>query len=77
MNRLRLLRLGFFLFGLLMVGQLFRVAVVSHEFYAALADGQHELFKKLFPERGKIYARDKKSGDQPFLLATNQKLSLV
>lgn len=77
MNRLRLLRIGFFLFGLLMIGQLFRVAVVSRNFYAALAEGQHELFKKLFPERGKIYARDRKSGDQPFLLATNQKLALV
>ncbi len=77
MNRLRLVRLGFFAVGLLLIGQLFRVQVLSHGFYTALAEGQHDLFQHLFPKRGKIYARDRKSGDQTFLLATNRTLNLL
>ncbi len=75
-QRLRLLRLGFLISGLLIIAQLFRIQVLSHSFYVALANGQHELFQKLFPARGKIYARDKRS-DQEYLLATNQTLTLV
>ncbi|HJV32877.1 MAG TPA: penicillin-binding protein 2 [Patescibacteria group bacterium] len=77
MSRLRLIRLGFFAFGLVILGQLFRVQVLGHDFYAALAEGQHDLFRHLFPQRGKIYARDKATGDQDFLLATNRSLHLL
>lgn len=77
MNRLRLLRFGFLTVGLLLIGQLFRIQVLSHDFYVALAEGQHDLFQHLFPERGKIYARDRQSGDQAFLLATNRTLNLL
>jgi len=77
MSRLRFIRLGFFLAGLLIIGQLFRVQVMAHDFYSALAEGQHDLFRQLFPERGRIYARDGNSGDQTFLLATNRKLNLL
>ncbi len=77
MSRLRLIRIGFFFTGLLLIGQLFRIQVLSHDFYAALAEGQHDLFQKLFPARGKIYARERQSGDQVFLLATNRTLSLL
>ncbi|MEK7545897.1 MAG: penicillin-binding protein 2 [Patescibacteria group bacterium] len=77
MSRLRLLRLGFFLFGALIFGQLFRIQVLGHDFYAALAEGQHDLFRQLFPERGKIYARDRASGDQEYLLATNRPMHLL
>lgn len=77
MSRMRFIRIGFFVFGLAIVGQLFRVQVLSHEFYAALAEGQHDLFQHLFPERGKIYARDHATGDTTFLLATNRKLNLL
>ncbi|MFA5853993.1 MAG: penicillin-binding protein 2 [Patescibacteria group bacterium] len=77
MSRLRLLRIGFFVVGLLLIGQLFRIQVLSHDFYVALAEGQHDLFQHLFPERGKVYARDRQSGDQTFLLATNRTLNLL
>jgi cell division protein FtsI/penicillin-binding protein 2 len=77
MSRLRFIRLGFFLAGLVIVGQLFRVQVLAHGFYTALAEGQHDLFRQLFPERGRVYARDDKAGEQLFLLATNRKLSLL
>lgn len=77
MSRLRVIRLGFFAVGLVIVGQLFRVQVLQHDFYSALAEGQHDLFRQLFPERGRIYARDGGAGDQTFLLATNRKLNLL
>jgi len=78
MSRLRLVRLGFFLAGFLIIGQLFRVQVLAHDFYSALAEGQHDLFRQLFPERGRIYARDGGGADdQTFLLATNRKLNLL
>ncbi len=77
MNRLRVVGIGFFAVSLLLIGQLFRVQVLSHSFYAALAEGQHDLFQHLFPERGKIYARDHQTGDQTFLLATNRTLNLL
>ena len=77
MSRLRLLRLGFFLCGLVILVQLFRLQVLGNSFYAALAEGQHDLFRHLFPQRGKIYARDRATGDQPFLLATNRTLNLL
>lgn len=77
MSRLSFIRLGFFLAGLLIIGQLFRVQVLAHDFYSALAEGQHDLFRQLFPERGRIYARDGDSADQTFLLATNRKLNLL
>ena len=64
MNRLKLLRIGFALFGALMLAQLFRIQVISHGFYAALAEGQHDIFLKLFPSRGRIYARDHKADDR-------------
>ncbi len=77
MSRLRFIRLGFLLTGLIIMGQLFRIQVLSHGFYSALAEGQHEIFRHLFPERGRIYARDGMSGGQEFLLATNRTLNLL
>ncbi len=77
MSRLRALRLVFFAFGLVVLVQLFRIQVIGNDFYAALAEGQHDLFRHLFPQRGKIYARDHASGDQEYLLATNRTLNLL
>lgn len=77
MSRLRAIRIGFFLFGFLILGQLFRIQVLGHDFYAALAEGQHDLFRHLFPQRGKIYARDMASGEREYLLATNRSLHLL
>src|SRR5258708_5408403 len=75
-GRLRFLRLMFLVAALLILGQSFRLQVLSHGFYVALADGQHDLFQKLFPERGRIYATGP-DGSQQALLAANRKLSLV
>ncbi len=36
------------------------VQIIDHDFYTALANGQHELFKTLVPDRGTIYVHDYK-----------------
>jgi len=57
-------RLTFFnviisLFIFLILFRLFFLQVVEHNFYEALASGQHEIYKELVPIRGQIYAQDK------------------
>ena len=75
-KRLRFVRLGFLVAGIIVTAQLFRIQVLSRGFYTALADGQHELFQHLFPERGRIYASDPKTG-QVSLVAANRSSSLA
>ncbi len=58
-------RIEFFLFGMIIfaaviIVKLFVIQIMDHETYAALASGQHELFKKLYPERGHVFAHDGK-----------------
>ncbi len=58
--------------------RLFYMQVIEHDFYAALASGQHEIYKELNPERGKIYMQDTRGGrDDLYPLATNQDLYLI
>jgi len=74
-------RLGFltaviFLIGGVIFFRLFTLQIFNHAFYAALAQGQYQVFANLIPERGQIFARDKYS-ETLFPLASNQKLTLV
>ncbi len=39
--------------------RLFSLQIVKHTFYAALAQGQHELLQKLIPLRGEIFIQEK------------------
>lgn len=75
-GRLRLVGAAFAVLGLVIVGQLFRIGILQHDFYSALASDQHEYIQRLFPARGKILARDPKTGVAS-VLATNRKLALV
>jgi cell division protein FtsI/penicillin-binding protein 2 len=45
--------------AILIIGKLFDFQVLKFDFYSALASGQHDIYKKLFPERGMIYIKDK------------------
>ena len=54
--------------------KLFFIQVVQHENYAALANGQHEIFQKLYPERGQVFVHD---GDSLTPVITNQQLAFV
>jgi cell division protein FtsI/penicillin-binding protein 2 len=42
--------------------RLFTLQVLDHDTYRALASGQHEIFKELFPSRGDILIHDLKDG---------------
>lgn len=76
LNRIRILTGFAGVFIVLIVVRLFSLQVLSHGFYKALAEGQHSLYEKLFPKRGKIYATERGT-DQLFPLATNEPLQLV
>lgn len=53
--------------------RLFNLQVIEHNTYSALASGQYELFKNLFPERGEILMKDSIS-DEYYPVVTNQRL---
>ena len=73
--RIRILQAFFLVATIIMVGRLFRVQVVNHRFYLALASGQHELYRELFPERGDIIMGDREQ--KQYVVATNEEKFLV
>jgi len=75
-GRLRALHIGAIVFALTIVARLFLLQVVDHDIYQALASGQHEIFRELFPERGDILVHDGKDGVL-VPIATNQQLAFV
>lgn len=63
-------------FAGVIVLKLFFIQIFQHDFYEALASGQHELFQELIPERGEIYLHDFK--DETLVpVAVNQQLAFV
>ncbi len=69
-------RLNFILGIFLLLGgavavRLFTLQVLEYKFYAALASGQQEIYRELFPERGKIYVTDR-LGKKLYPVATNK-----
>lgn len=74
--RINLLIVFIFLIAGAIILKLFNLQILKYAYYTALAEGQHQIFEDLIPERGKIYVEDKKTGSL-FPLATNQKLNLV
>jgi len=78
MIRLRAVQLFFVVMGLIIVGRLFSLQIIKGDIYTALAAGQHELYQKLFPERGSIYVVEKQAGGQTlFPLVTNRTVYLL
>ncbi len=62
LDRLPYFCLGVIFILTIIVVRLFVLQVLSHDFYAALASGQRDIFAKLQPSRGTIYVRDAKEG---------------
>lgn len=74
--RLEIFRYAVVLFAGVLVLKLFFIQIFQHDFYEALASGQHELFEELIPERGEIYLHDFK--DESLVpVAVNQQLAFV
>lgn len=77
-SRVKLLALFFIIFSALIVARLFDLQILRGDVYAALAIGQHELYKKLFPERGSIYVIENNGTSQNlFPLVTNRDLTML
>ena len=77
-KRIRVLSLFFMLFVALIILRLFDLQILKGSFYAALAADQHELYKKIFPERGSIYTLENQDGKQNlFPLVTNKKMMML
>lgn len=70
LERLPYLRLGLVFVFVVIIVRLFALQVLSHDFYSGLASGQRDLFSKLSPTRGDIYARERYK-DELYPVATN------
>jgi len=80
--RIKLMAWIFVIFGLLIIFKLFDFQVLKFDFYYALASDQHEIYQKLFPERGSIYLKDfviseLTQEDSIYPLAINKDYNLV
>lgn len=76
-DRLKVLCVLFLIAGSVIIARLAYVQVWQHNFYAALASANHDLYKDLFPNRGEIYARDPLSEESTYKIAANQDLAVV
>ncbi|MFH1030625.1 MAG: penicillin-binding protein 2 [bacterium] len=56
--RIRILSFVIFLFSASIFLKLFDLQIINYGFYNALASDQHQIFKKLTPQRGSIYIHD-------------------
>jgi cell division protein FtsI/penicillin-binding protein 2 len=69
-RRFRLLSVGFCLLGIVVVGRLFSLQVLSHTFYEDLAANAHDVLERLVPVRGDIVIKDPDGTSYP--VATNK-----
>ncbi len=75
-GRLEAFRLFMLFFAAVIGVKLFVLQIVDHNFYQALASGQHEILRELIAERGIVYMHDYKD-EKLIPVATNQRLALV
>ncbi len=77
-GRITVLSVFFIILALAVMIKLFSLQILSVDYYNALASGQHELYQKLFPERGSIYVSEEENGKKTlFPLVTNQEEELL
>jgi cell division protein FtsI (penicillin-binding protein 3)/stage V sporulation protein D (sporulation-specific penicillin-binding protein) len=76
-DRVQLLLIAFAVITVLVLFKLFRVQVIQHTAYKALASGQHELVEILQPERGEVFAQDPHGDNGVTVIATNQDVYTV
>lgn len=61
--------------AVLFVARLFQLQIIQHGLYTALAGGQHEVYRNLFPRRGDILVTDRDGKQYP--VAANARYTLV
>ncbi|MBT4723275.1 penicillin-binding protein 2 [Candidatus Falkowbacteria bacterium] len=72
----------FIIAALLIAARLVKLQIADHDYYTAIASGQHEIFKQLYPERGTVYVVDKAGSllnteDEYYPIAMNKKMNLL
>ncbi|MFA6594562.1 MAG: penicillin-binding protein 2 [Candidatus Buchananbacteria bacterium] len=77
-GRITVLSVVFLIVSVVLAGRLFDVQILRGAFYTALAADQHEIYQKLFPERGSILAQEK-VGDKSvsYPLVTNRAMHVA
>ncbi len=76
-RRLAFVRLAFFVFFLIIAWRLFQLQVLSAGHYQRLAQGQHDLYSQLVPERGEVFIQDPLSPTKLAPAAVNRQRYLV
>lgn len=76
-DRLTLVGSLFFIFVFFIFFRLFQLQILNHNVYVALASGQHELVKKLFPQRGEIFSIDLAEPGKRYAIAANREMDFV
>jgi cell division protein FtsI/penicillin-binding protein 2 len=79
-NRINILIAIVFLFALAIIGRLFYLQVLKHQFYLTEANSQQQTESTLIAERGNIYLADdqnKSDGEVLYPLATNKQFALL
>lgn len=75
-SRVQFLTTAIFLLFAVIFLRLCQIQILKHGFYSAMAQGQHELYTKIVPQRGEIFLKDD-SGGGIYAAAVNKELSLV
>lgn len=75
-SRMQFLTTAIFLLFAIIFLRLCQLQVFKHGFYSAMAQGQHELYTKIVPQRGGIFLKDDSSGGL-YSVAVNKELNLV
>jgi len=80
-RRLLVLLIFFIIFALAIMIRLADLQLRKHNYYALMAEGQHEFFQQLFPERGIIFFQDPKNNSTKYPglypVAINREVYLV
>jgi len=78
-SRLNFIMTIIFLLSLVLIGRLFDLQVMKHDYYVAMASDQHDVYSKLIPNRGRIFFQDNsnKSDVKLYPVATNKDFALV
>lgn len=61
-NHLTIVAVFFLIIALAIVARLFVLQILEHNYYATFALSTHEIYKRLYPERGQIYFQDSRDG---------------
>ncbi|EKD56789.1 MAG: hypothetical protein ACD_58C00092G0003 [uncultured bacterium] len=70
-KRISYLMIGIFIIGLLLTFKLFKISVIEHSHYTALAQSQRSVKKQVYPKRGEILVHDN-SENKLFAIATSE-----